>query len=194
MYSNAVTTSPNSGQSIYTFGDSITLAISVTVPSYGWPSQLAASLNVLCFNYGVGGQTVTTGTGNVFNTALIPTKTNDLKTIYFGWGVNDCWKAASIGLFNTDYTACINAAKAKGWTNATIKLITGFYVEDNAYFTQAQYLTYVTETQTIASSTGVGIVNLFSYMQANGAGALLADLVHPNNLGNTVIKNYLLIN
>lgn len=183
------------------FGDSITFGSNSSVPSRCWVQQLGMVRGWKITNSGVSGQTVTTGTDNPFNVTSIPTKTASNNKLFFGWGVNDCWKThdggqpATTTRFNTDYTACINNALGKGWSTSDIVLITGFYSINNGSFTVAQYQSFITETVTIASSLNVKVINLLTYMTNNGGAALLSDAaVHPNDLGHSVITNCININ
>jgi len=171
------------------FGDSLTAGQNASSPGICWVSQLCSARYWTPTNNGVGGQTVTTGTDNPFNPSSIPTKPANNNILFMGWGINDCWKSPSLAQFTTDYTTCINNALAKSYT---VILITGFFCLDNAFFTVAQYMTYVNQTITIAANTGVRVLNLFTYMQNNGGASLLQDgIVHVNDQGSTIIKNYL---
>lgn len=181
-YNSIQGTSPT----IVFIGDSVTLGTGPADPNRKFVSQISNTLNYTASNLGVGGATAHGQTGS-----NIPTYTNQAYLV-IEYGINDLINiASSAATFQSDLTAFVGFATAKGWpTNKIILLTIPGYFAATGIAPQ-----YFTATQTVATNTGTILGDIYTTMSTGGFGpyaVLTNDATHPTNIGSDVITQLLL--
>lgn len=192
---------------IWFFGDSITTGAYVNV-GQSYTTLVAAALGLTENTFGVSGATLekqtplnpTGGTNMIDRISTIPTKGSSDKYIVFLFGIND-WQYGGTNYnptnFITDYTTIINATIAKGWSANQIYItslpnnLQSFYNtvgSGGGTLTQASKTAFNTACQTIATNTGVNLVEIDNYVTNRGGDINQANTVHPNALGHALIS------
>lgn len=174
--------------SLWIFGDSWTLGTGSTPTTAGYAYVTAAQYGCVLDNQGVNGSTmISRGDGLSMEERIptIPRYNTRYKGLFFLFGVNDAHYALSSTTFITVYQKVIDTCIARGWPIGLIKIFSpGF---NNGSFA-ATITTFVTATQTVATSRSLEWVNLYAAMVAQGESLLMnADSVHPNNTGSRFI-------
>lgn len=181
---------------LFGYGDSITHGSSATVPYRDrYLALLSSSLGLRERNLGRSGSRLThnastTPGGHPTMTQIgsYPTAGGDSKII-IQYGVNDVLENtgdasdASVATFQTELTEVVEYCQSIGFKNENIQVGSISYLTGGT-ITETGKQKFVTAARNAAMSTGVKYVDVYNYMKNNGGASLLiADGIHPNNLG-----------
>lgn len=199
----ANTTPPTTSIAVI-FGDSITVGIGASPVSQRWSTLFCNQYGLTETNMGISGtylenQSPIVAQNMVTRIASIPVKTSSHRWLIFAYGINDQnLNAPNYTTTNyiSDYTTVLNAALAQGWTGASIILVAPSYIVPGTYASvmgfpvsdPTRHQSFITATQTVATTFGAFFANPYSVMAAEGAGLLISsDALHPNNGGHRVL-------
>lgn len=178
------------------FGDSITAGSGATIQGLqGYAHLYSNNIKTRENNYAIPGTSLvkfTTGDNSMIDRiALIPIKTAAYKTIAFNYGTNDFRNASgtyNATNFQNAYFQVVDTCIARGWTPASIILITPPYLAEFA--TDSSLMAIV---KNVANTRGCVFANAFTYMKNHGGLSLInSDSLHPTNLGHMVMDTVLL--
>ncbi|GAA3994649.1 GDSL-type esterase/lipase family protein [Mucilaginibacter dorajii] len=183
---NANTTDVSS-LSVVFLGDSI-VSGGGTTDNKRFTKQVADGLSMTEVNNGQGGSTVVT-----FDLSAIPIKTSSLKYLFVALGVNDAASSTTNTQFKTDYITFLNAIVAKGWAYVDITLLSINGASTNGT-SAAKTIAFNTAIEEVGVMYGTKFIDIYNPMLNAGYGQqlLTADLVHPNNLGATIMAQIIL--
>jgi len=183
------------GDTVYFFGDSITVGVGASVEANRWTTLLSVAKGWTENNSGASGTVITENTCRpVFELSAIPNKTASLRYLFISFGVNDAFVNPEIT--PEAYTAAIEAAVAnavgKGWPAYRIIILSPFFTTyDGNHINycnptlsdEARKQLFVTAAENAVVNTETNFVDVFNTMKDNGGSGLLADQIHPNDSG-----------
>jgi hypothetical protein len=182
--SNYLTQTDYQIKTVTGLGDSFMFGTNATTQDKSWFNKLCVQKHWDWVNNGVAGQAICSGgTQPGFNLANIPTKTaNDYKLVV-DWMLNDAYNiyydaSRTVAQFTVAVQDFFNALAGKGWTAADVIWVTGWKVDTNIWYTQAQVNTLRDYIIAACISNGAKYVTGFT---ENVNYPMDVDGVHPKN-------------
>lgn len=183
---------PETSDCIIGFGDSITRGTGATTDAERWLNKLGTALSKGIKNTGIPSSLLTNATGttdngqNRWEAELVEAPYTD--TICMLYGTNDVSASIASATYAASLDVIVSGLLAKGYAASKIILGTIPYQQGNANSTRiGEYNTAITN---ICTSRGLKApAQVYANMLSGGGDSLMADSVHPNNAGHTVIKN-----
>lgn len=191
------------------FGDSVTqgqVAQNLSVTSVKYTTLASAALGFTEWNCGLGGTTLqsgltpttTYGPSGRERINQIPVKTSNESYLFFAYGINDIYLAATEGSaanFKTQFTEIVqHAINVKGWPANKIVLLSCPPIQLGAPHTANQLL-YESKISEVCSERGCQYIDIHTWMDANGGAALMqVDGIHPNDAGLQQMSNCIVAN
>ena len=200
------------GNEVVFRGDSITWGVGASTTGNRWTSLLSSAKGWTENNFNMSGYVISDPGACTIRprwdlndaSAGVPTKTSSRRYLFIAFGVNDHFLDNS-NVTSAQYQAAVEAAidhavNVKGWQNRRIIILSIYYTTfDNtgatnycdpaSATTTARKNEFIAAAQAAASSRGTNYYNVYTLMENNGAGSLLADNIHPNDAGYSVIYN-----
>lgn len=167
-----------------------------------WVTIFTKAKSITRFNLAAGGQTLIQGTGNAYNYALLPYKSNVVNKIFFSWGINDCVAAGQDSTtYLTALTAFYDSCLVHGFVASDLYTISGYLLSTASIASGPKYPSFVRTAERYWTSVGVKYYNPTAYELANGGQTLMwqngvggANANHPNTTGHKIIANYIIAN
>lgn len=166
-------------------GNSITVGNNTPNPSvYGYPYVMSRLNNVNITNQAINGAVISS---MQTNWASIPANSSSIPYIFLAWGTNECNFNINPATYQAQYLAVIDSLhNFKSYPyNKIVVVGMPYFAKPNLY---PQYL-YANVDSTVAATKGTKFVELFNYMKSHGNNELLADIIHPNAIGHSLIAS-----
>lgn len=196
---------PGAGTIVF-WGNSIDFGQGVSGSGVKYTTQVASYLGLTENNQGLSGSAVEhrtpfnlpANTDYITREPNVPTYasvTGPVKILVIDCGPND-FNANSANYnptnYITDLTSFINyCTGTAGWPAANILLIGNTYVNPTMYTgglqTSTIYQAFITGSQTVATNLGIAYVNPWDWFNRHGGVINMADALHPNNMGHTLL-------
>jgi lysophospholipase L1-like esterase len=173
----------------YFFGDSITRHD--PLPTSSWAIQLSTSRGWSHYNHSQNGFTTT----SVYNELLVKRfcdyDASD-SVVFLAAGVNDLiGVGGSVATYAARLTDMINFCIARGFPLTKIKVLNLFYITNFQNGSLQMALDINAACATVTTNAGVQMVDIWTWMENNGAGTLLSDGVHPTTAAQGLISAYI---
>ena len=172
----------------YFFGTSITQNIGTATNREIYWALISDQYNWAPYNKGVSATTLVPASGSDSSSynrwvAQLPTYNAGIHgAAFIEGGTNDCGSNDTT-TFKTYLGRMIDTAVVRGWPKSRLFIIAPpFYVGACSHMAE-----YATAAMNLAATKGVTGINDYTYMSVHGGSALLADGVHPNPTGYSVM-------
>lgn len=188
------------------WGNSVDAGQGIFGSGVKFTTQVASYLGLTENNQGLPGSAVEhrtpfglpANTDYIAREASVPTysgTTGPTKILVIDGNVNDFYaNSANYNPTNytTDLTSFINyCTGTAGWPAANILLFSPTYINPTAYtggmLTSTNYQLFITACQTVATNLGISYLNVWDFVNRNGAIINMNDAIHPNNYGHTLL-------
>lgn len=181
------------------FGNSVTAKAGVH-NNEGWTARVAAGLNLIEVNYGIGGTTMSqvsagdsSGEERIFR---IPVKTPSRKYLFEAYSANDAGNASiDSNEFRASVTRWYDSAMMapRNWPADSIISVGPFLITSGSPLVSQRDTMFLRIKREVAASKGIRFVDVRKGMVFNGGQNLLqSDKVHPTEFGHELMATAVL--